>query len=251
MNKVSVVIITLNEENNIKGCLESVKWADEIIVVDSGSQDKTVEICRQYTDFVYDILWQGFGKQKNSAVDLAHFDWILSIDADERVTPELKEEIGELLKEELKCSGYFISRKSYFGKRLILHCGWFPDFTIRLFNRKKGRFNDVQVHESVQISGNLGYLRHSLIHFTYKNISDFLIRMNRYSTLAANDLFKEKKKGAVLKMIFRPPATFLKMYLLKGGYKEGFPGMILSGLYAFYTFVKYSKLWELNKNAKT
>jgi glycosyltransferase involved in cell wall biosynthesis len=251
MNKVSVVIITLNEENNIKSCLESAKWADEIIVVDSGSQDKTVEICRQYTDFVYDIPWQGFGKQKNYAVDLAHFDWILSIDADERVTPELKGEIGDLLKEELKFPGYFISRKSYFGKRLILHCGWFPDFTIRLFNRKKGRFNDVQVHESVQINGNVGYLRHPLIHFTYKNISDFLIRMNRYSTLAAIDLFKEKKKGAVLKMIFHPPATFFKMYFLKRGYKEGFPGMILSGLYAFYTFVKYSKLWELNKNAKT
>lgn len=250
MNKVSVVIITLNEESNIKGCLESVKWADEIIVVDSGSRDKTVEICRQYTDFVYDVLWQGFGKQKNSAVGLAHFDWILSIDADERVTPELKEEIEGLLKNELDFSGYFISRKSYFGKRLILHCGWFPDFTIRLFNRQKGRFNDVQVHESVQIDGNTGYLKHSLVHFTYKNISDFLIRMNRYSTLAANDLFKEKKKRAVLKMIFHPPATFLKMYLLKGGYKEGFPGMILSGLYAFYTFVKYSKLWELNKNAK-
>lgn len=251
MNRLSVVIITLNEENNMAACLESVKWADEIIVVDSGSHDKTIEICKRYSNFVYEVPWQGFGKQKNSAVDLAHFDWILSVDADERVTPELKEEIQTLLKQEIDFSGYSISRKSYFEKRLILHCGWFPDYSIRIFNKKMGRFNDVQVHESVQIKGKTGYLKHSLIHYTYKNISDFLIRMNRYSTLAANDLFASKKKRTVLKMIFRPPAAFIKMYLVKGGYKEGFLGIILCGLYAFYTFVKYSKLWELNKNAKT
>jgi glycosyltransferase involved in cell wall biosynthesis len=250
MNKVSVVIITLNEEKNIKDCLESVSWANEIIVVDSGSQDKTVEICRQFTDSVYDVPWQGFGKQKNSAVDLAHFDWILSIDADERVTPELKEEIKALLNDDSPFPGYFISRKSYFGKRLILHCGWFPDFSIRIFDRRKGRFNEAGVHESVQLNGKPGYLNHSLIHFTYKNISDFLVRMNQYSTLAAKDLFKDKRNWAVIKMILHPPATFLRMYILKQGFKEGFPGIILSGLYAFYTFVKYSKLWELNKNAK-
>lgn len=250
MTRLSVVIITLNEENNIKGCLESVKWADEIIVVDSGSRDKTVDICKQYTEFVYHVPWQGFGKQKNTAVDLAHFDWILSVDADERVTPELRDEIQTLLGREMKASGYYISRKSHFGKRLILNCGWFPDFSVRFFNRKTGHFNHVQVHESVQVDGQTGYLTQPLLHYTYKNISDFLLRMNRYSTLAANDLFTSKKKWAVIKMIFRPPAMFLKMYLVKRGYKEGLPGIVLSGLYALYTFVKYSKLWELNKNAK-
>lgn len=250
MSKLSVVIITLNEENNIRDCLESVKWADEIIVVDSGSRDQTVKICKERTPLVYQVPWQGFGKQKNAAVDLANFEWILNIDADERVSPDLKDEIQAVLHQESELSGYFISRKSYFGKRLILHCGWYPDFSIRLFNKRKGRFNDREVHESVELRGKSGYLKHSLIHFTYKNISDFLGRMNRYSTLAANDLFRAGTKGVVFKMIFRPPATFIKMYILKGGYKEGFPGIILSGLYAFYTFVKYSKLWELNKNAK-
>ena len=203
MNRLSVVIITLNEEKNITDCLESVKWADEIIVVDSGSQDKTVEICKRYTQFIYDVRWQGFGKQKNASVDLAHYDWILNVDADERVTPELKDEIQVLLKQKIDFQGYFISRKSYFGKRLILNCGWFPDYSIRFFNKQAGRFNEVQVHESVQIKGKTGYLKNSLIHYTYKNISDFLIRMNRYSTLAADDLFASKTKWAVLKMIFR------------------------------------------------
>src|ERR1700693_298424 len=250
MNRLSVVIITLNEESNIRDCLESVKWADEIIIVDSGSQDKTAEICRQYTDFVYHQTWQGFGKQKNSAVDLAHHDWILSVDADERVTPELRDEIQSLLESELEFPGYLISRQSYFGKRLILNCGWFPDFSIRFFNRKKGRFNHVQVHEAVQIEGKTGRLKHSLIHFTYRNISDFVIRMERYSTLAAQDLFASGKRHAGLKIILRTPALFIKMFFIKKGFKEGLFGVILCGLYAFYTFVKYAKLWELKKYGK-
>jgi glycosyltransferase involved in cell wall biosynthesis len=250
MNRLSAVIITLNEEQNIKACLESVRWADEIVVVDSGSQDRTVDICRAYTQNVYHVPWKGFGAQKNEALDRAHHDWVLSIDADERVTPELKEEIAGLLKQDLKWNGYSVSRKSYFGKRLVLTCGWFPDRTIRFFNKKAGRFSEAAVHETVQIEGATGALTHSLVHYTYRNISDFLLRMNRYSTLAANDLYASKIKGALLKMIFRPAATFFKMYFIKKGYREGFFGIILCGLYAFYTFVKYSKLWELHKNAK-
>jgi glycosyltransferase involved in cell wall biosynthesis len=250
MNRVSAVIITLNEEQNIKACLESVRWADEIVVVDSGSQDRTVEICRAYTQNVYHVPWKGFGAQKNEALCRAHHDWVLSIDADERVTPELKEEIEGLLKQDIKFNGFSVSRKSYFGKRLVLTCGWFPDYTIRLFNRKSGRFSEAAVHEAVQIEGQTGTLTHSLVHYTYRDISDFLLRMNRYSTLAAADLYASKKGGALMKMIFRPPAMFFKMYFLKHGYREGVLGFILSGLYAFYTFVKYVKLWELNKNAK-
>jgi glycosyltransferase involved in cell wall biosynthesis len=247
MKRLSAVVITLNEEKHITDCLESIKWADEIIVVDSGSTDKTIEICRGYTDQIHAISWQGFGNQKNSGVDLAHFDWILSIDADERVTPELKNEIESILKEEIDCSGFAISRKNYFGNRLILNCGWFPDYTIRLFDKRKGRFNPVQVHESVQLTGKRGWLKESLLHFTYEDISDYLLRMDRYTTLAAQDYFSSKRKGVLVRMITSPPVTFFKMYFLKKGFREGTFGLILCLLYSFYTFIKYAKCWEYTK----
>ncbi|MBI1824721.1 MAG: glycosyltransferase family 2 protein [Nitrospirae bacterium] len=250
MNKLSAIVITLNEENNIRACLESIKWVDEIIVVDSGSRDKTVEICKSFTDQVYYLPWEGFGKQKNNALDRAHFDWILSIDADERVTPELKFEIESILKDKIEVAGFAISRKNYFGNRLILNCGWHPDYTVRLFNRKKGRFNPVQVHESVQLSGEKGYLKQSFVHFTYRDLSDYLQRMDRYSSLAAKDLFAAHPKRIIAKMLLRPPVTFIKMYLIKRGFKEGAFGFILCVLYSFYTFLKYAKCWELLKQNK-
>ncbi|HLD18382.1 MAG TPA: glycosyltransferase family 2 protein, partial [Candidatus Nanoarchaeia archaeon] len=154
MQKISVTIITLNEEANIRACLESVKWADEILVSDSGSSDRTVEICKEYGAKVFNDVWLGFGKQKNLIAGRARNNWILNIDADERVTPELKKEIEEVLNNG-DCEGYNIPRKNFFSNKWIRHCGWYPDYNLRLYRRDKGRFNERNVHEAVQIDGKI------------------------------------------------------------------------------------------------
>ena len=246
MQKVSVTIITLNEETNIRACLESVKWADEILVSDSGSSDRTVEICKEYGAKVFNDVWLGFGKQKNLIASRARNNWILNIDADERVTPELKKEIEEVLNNG-DCEGYNIPRKNFFGNKWIRHCGWYPDYNLRLYKKDKGRFNERAVHEAVQIEGRAGCLKASLEHYTYKDISDYLKRMDRYSTLAAEEMFKQGRSAGYFNIVFRPLATFLKMFFLQKGFMEGYIGLILSGLYAAYTFSKYAKLMEMSK----
>ena len=221
MEKISVTIITLNEEANIRSCLESVKWVDEILVSDSGSSDKTVQICREYVAKVFVDKWQGFGKQKNLIAGRAKNNWILNIDADERVTAELREEIEETLKIN-DCAGYKIPRKNFFGNRWIRYCGWYPDHNLRLYRKNAGGFNERAVHEAVQINGKVDYLKNPLEHYTYKDTSDYLKRMDRYSTLSAEEMFKKGKKARVYDMVLRPCFTFLKMFFLKKGYMEGY-----------------------------
>ena len=246
MQKVSVTIITLNEETNIRACLESVKWADEILVSDSGSSDRTVEICREYGAKVFSDGWYGFGRQKNLIAGRAANDWILNVDADERVAPELKKEIEEALNNG-DCEGYNIPRKNFFGDKWIRHCGWYPDYNLRLYRKDKGRFNERNVHEAVQIDGKISFLNAPLEHYTYRDISDYLKRMDRYSTLAAEEMFKQGRSAGYFNIVFRPLATFLKMFFLQKGFMEGYIGLILSGLYAAYTFSKYTKLMEMSK----
>ena len=246
MQKVSVTIITLNEETNIRACLESVKWADEILVSDSGSSDRTVEICREYGAKVFSDGWYGFGRQKNLIAGRAANDWILNVDADERVAPELKKEIEEALNNG-DCEGYNIPRKNFFGDKWIRHCGWYPDYNLRLYRKDKGRFNERNVHEAVQIDGKISFLNAPLEHYTYRDISDYLKRMDRYSTLAAEEMFKQGRSAGYFNIVFRPLATFLKMFFLQKGFMEGYIGLILSCLYASYTMSKYAKLWEMSK----
>lgn len=246
MQKNSVTIITLNEESNIRACLESVKWADEILVSDSGSSDKTVQICKEYGAKVFIDQWQGFGKQKNLIAGRARNSWILNIDADERITPDLRKEIEDILNNG-DYEGYFIPRKNFFGDKWIKHCGWHPDYNMRLYRKNKGRFNERDVHEAVKIEGRAGYLKNPMEHYTYKDVSDYLKRMDRYSTLAAEEMSKNGKSTGLSDLIFRPCFTFLKMFFLQKGFLEGYSGVILSGLYAAYTFSKYAKLWEMSK----
>lgn len=242
---MSVVIITRNEEANIRECLESVRWADEIIVIDSGSLDKTAEICREFGVSLFIEPWKGFARQKNSAIEKSTRNWILSLDADERVTPELRDEINAVLQSENPKDGYFIARKNFFLGRWIRRCGWYPDYNLRLFQRGKGLFGIREVHEAVELGGVAGHLTYPMEHHTYKSLEDFMERLDRYSTLAAQELFKEKRTYGIQHILFRPLYTFINMYVLRLGFIEGYYGFLLSVLYAFYTFLKYIKLREL------
>ncbi|MFH1823759.1 MAG: glycosyltransferase family 2 protein [Candidatus Firestonebacteria bacterium] len=244
---ISVIIITYNEQNNIKKCLESVKWADEIIIVDSGSKDKTLDIVKKYTDKIYIHKWRGYSKDKNFGISKAKNEWILSIDSDEIVSDKLKREIIRVIKN-TKFDGFFISRKVYFLNKWIKHCGWYPDYQLRLFKRSKGRFDENKlVHEHVKLNGRIGYLKSNLLHFPYKDLNQYFQRFNKYTTLSANEMYKEDKKGCFINLMLNPFFTFFKMYFLKLGFLDGFSGFVVCFLSSFYNFVKYSKLWELTR----
>ncbi len=261
---LSVAIITFNEEDNIKDALESVKWADEIVVVDSFSSDRTQEICREYTDKVFSFEWAGFSEQKNRAVSMTTQPWVLVLDADERVTDELKEEILNVVKNAYppstpipqgegvrgRVDGYYLPRKNFFSGKWIRHGGWWPDYTLRLFRREKGAFETREVHESVKVNGSTGYLRSPIEHYTYKDFNDYLKRMQTYSTLAAKELFKKGRRANIFDIIFRPPAAFFRMFFLQLGMLDGIYGIILTYLYSVYTYKKYQKLREMQKNKK-
>lgn len=249
---ISVCIITRDEEDNIEECLKSVQWTDEIIVLDSFSQDKTVEISKRYTDKVFQVEWQGYSKAKNLCIENASYEWILNIDADERVSEELKDEIIKELTAP-SCDGYYIPRENYFLGRRIRHCGWYPDYNLRLFKKDKGRFRERAVHESVGLDGRVGYLKGRLKHWTYKTIKDYINRLNLYTTLSVEELLKDAFKPPltvigrtrlILNLIFSPGLTFLKMFFFRLGFLDGMYGFIISYFYAFYTLVKYAKLWE-------
>lgn len=248
MSRLSVIIITYNEEENIRDCLESVRWSDEIVIVDAFSGDKTVEIAREFTPRVCQNKWTNFSQQKNLALEKASSEWVLNIDADERVTPELKEEIIAILDSQSQSfDGYYIPRKNHYLGRWIRHCGWYPDHKLRLFQRGKGKFNERMVHESVTLEGRKGYLKSCLHHYSYKNLSDHLSKIDKFTTLAAEEMFTNGKKGRAFDLLFRPPVKFINMYLIKRGYLDGIYGFIVSIIGSFYVFMKYLKLWQLSR----
>jgi glycosyltransferase involved in cell wall biosynthesis len=250
MEKISVAIITKDEGRNIRECLESVKWADEIVVVDNGSRDGTLEVCREYGAEVYQEEWKGYAGQKNSAIDKTRNDWVMSLDADERVGPELRREIETIFRGDPSIDGYFIARKNFFLGRWIKHCGWYPDLNLRLFRKSRGRFQERAVHEKVELRGKTSTLKHPLFHETYRSLSEFLQRMDRYSSLAAREMHSQGRKYRFTQVLFRPPFTFLQMYFLRTGFLEGYFGFLLSSLYSFYTFAKYNKLKELQQSER-
>ena len=232
-NKLSVVIITKNEENFITDAIKSASFADEVIILDSGSIDKTCEIAKELGAKIYQNEWLGFGPQKNRAVELAKNDWVFVLDSDERITEELKDEIVTTLKEP-QFNGYFIARlNNFFGKN-IKNCGLYPDYSIRLFNKNYGKFNDVSVHESVQLTSKAAHLKNHMIHLAYESIEEFIQKQNRYSSL-------NHKKKSLIKAIINPYWTFFKLYILKKGFLDGWHGFVISKLYAQYTFWKYIK----------
>lgn len=247
---LSVIIICLNEQEKIGACLASVAWADEIVVCDSGSTDETLALCRQYTDRIYTDPWRGFGAHKNLALDRASHRWVLSLDADERVTPALERRIREILWGAPEAVGYHIPRKNYFLGRWIRHGGWYPDYVLRLFRKARGRFRERAVHEAVEVEGPTAHLAEPLEHHTYDSITAYLVRMDRYSTLAAGEMQRAGVRFHGWDLVIRPLARAFKMYVPQRGYRDGIPGLALAGLYGAYTFSKYLKLWELETKGR-
>jgi glycosyltransferase involved in cell wall biosynthesis len=244
MAKLSVTIITLNEENNIRDALESVKWADEIVVVDSGSSDKTVDICKEYTGKIFYNPWPGHIAQKNFAIDKASNIWILSIDADERITPELAKEIKEIVHCP-KADAYAVPRHVFYLNKWINYSGWYPDYKVRLFRKDKGRWGGINPHDRVVVNGKVEYLKGDLTHYSYNDISHHINTINNFTTISAREYLKLGKKASVLNLITRPPLAFFKKYILKQGFRDGLPGFIIAVSSAYYVFLKYAKLWEL------
>ena len=246
--RLSVTVITYNEEAKIKDALDSVKWADEIVVVDSYSTDRTVEICREFTDKIYFKEFIGFGGLKNLAIEMASHDWILSLDADERVTEGLRDRIQKILSDEPDAEGYAIPRKNYFLGRWVRHCGWYPDYrSVQLFNRKMGSFTGDLVHERLVLTpgARKAYLKEHILQYPFLDFNQFITKNTRYAGLRAEELLKQGRSFRFHQLLTHPAFMFFKMYVLRAGFLDGMVGLILSISYAYFTFAKYAHLWEL------
>jgi glycosyltransferase involved in cell wall biosynthesis len=250
MPRVSVFIIALNQEANIGPCLESAGFADEIVVVDTGSRDRTVELARAYTDRVLESPWLGFAGTKNFALEQTRMEWVFSLDTDERVPPGLREEVRAVVQADGPASGYRAPRKNYFCGRWIKHLGWYPDYTLRLFRRGQGRFRDREVHEEVEVAGPVSNLKTPLDHYSYNSVSEYVIRMDRYARLAAREMAKNGRRPYPGELLWRPFFTFVNLYFIKRGVLEGSTGLTLSALGSMYNFLKYQYLRELIQEGK-
>ncbi len=249
---VTACIITFNEESNIRRCLESVKWADEIVVVDSNSTDATVEICREYTQKIYHREFEGHIEQKSYALQCAGNDWVLCIDADEELSPALISEIREgLEKEGDKFEGFFFPRHAFYLGRWINHCGWYPDYKLRLFRKSLGEWGGTNPHDKVELKGRTKHLRNDMNHYTYKDFSHHLKTIDDYSTIYAREARKRGERFSLAKLIFRPVFKFFEIYLYKKGCMDGLPGFIISVLYSYYVFLRYSKIWEADGHSSS
>ncbi|MEO7157830.1 MAG: glycosyltransferase family 2 protein [Vicinamibacterales bacterium] len=242
---VTATVITFNEAANIQAALESLSWADEIIVVDSESTDDTVAIARQFTEKVFVRPWPGYIAQKNFAAEQAGHDWIFSLDADERVTPPLADEIRQRLSAPSSASGYRVPRVTFHLGRWLRSTDWYPDYQLRLYHRRRARWAGKYVHESVKADGVVEDLRHELQHYAYRDLAHHFQTMDRYTTLAARQMFEEGRRAGFFDLLVHPPAAFVRNYVLRGGFKDGVPGLIVSAMNARYVGLKFAKLWEL------
>lgn len=242
---IASITITKNEERNIAACLDSLKWVDELIVVDAESADRTVELAKACTPRVFVRAWPGYGPQKNFAMEQATADWVLIVDADERVTDELREEIRAELVRGPRADAFFVPRKNLFLGRWIRHCGWYPDYRQpQFFNKHKLRYRDDLVHEGFEATGTIAYLQGHALQYPFRDMGEYLRKMSRYSSLMAEQMAARGRQFRAHQLVTHPVFTFFKMYGLRQGFRDGMPGLILSLLYAYYTFVKYAKLWE-------
>jgi glycosyltransferase involved in cell wall biosynthesis len=250
MAKLSVIVITKNEADNIRACLESVAWADEFIVVDSGSNDDTVNICKELGALVHTTAdWPGFGMQKNRALSHATGEWVLSMDADERVTPDLKSQIIKALEDDSE-DGFYVPRLSQFCGRFIRHSGWYPDYILRLFKRTKGRFSDDMVHERVVLEGTAGRLSSPLLHYSYLNESDKKRKTEQYASAGAMQMFKSGKDAWFADAPLRAGWAFVRTYCLRFGFLDGVAGFNIALMNAKTTYLKYKLLREM-RSAKS
>jgi glycosyltransferase involved in cell wall biosynthesis len=240
--KISATIITHDEERNVARAIESLRCADEILIVDSGSKDRTLEIAEKLGARVIEASWLGYAAQKNLAAERASHDWILSLDADESLSEALEAEILELKKNGPRADAYTMPRMARYLGRWIRHSGWYPDRKVRLYHRGKARWVGDFVHESVKVEGSIGNLEGNLLHFTCDSLSEHLKTMDRYTTLAAEQLIDAKRQVSWGRLICEPPWTFFRTYVLKAGFLDGVEGLAIANMAALYNFVKYAKV---------
>jgi glycosyltransferase involved in cell wall biosynthesis len=241
---VSVYVLTTNNRRTIERCLKSLSWAEELVIVDSFSQDGTYEICKQYTGKLFQKKWMGHRDQYQYAADLTTQDWIMFVDADEEISPELAEEIRtELSGKGKEPDGFFVYRRTYYLGRWIRYGGWYPDGEIRLYRREKGRWEG-GLHAKLAVAGEIGILKNQYLHYTYRDISDQIQTIDRYSKTATKDMADRSKPFRLVHLLFSPPFRFFKDYFLKLGFLDGIPGLIIAVSTAYYAFIKHAKLWE-------
>jgi glycosyltransferase involved in cell wall biosynthesis len=239
--KITATIITLNEERNIARAIESLRCCDEILILDSGSTDRTLQLAENLGARVFEAGWRGYSGQKNWAAEQACNDWILSIDADEALSEALEAEIWNLKKSGPRYDGYTMPRLARYLGRWIMHSGWYPDRKIRLYDRTKGRWVGDFVHESVHIDGRVGQLDSNILHFTCESLSEHVKTMERYTTLAAQEIAARQIQVPLWRVVVDPQWTFLKSYVLQRGFLDGREGLTIAYMAAFYTFLKYAK----------
>ena len=244
--KLTVTVITYNESAHIAAALDSVAWADEILVVDAGSTDGTADIARLKATRVITRGWPGYSAQKNFAAAEASHDWVLSMDADERVTPALAREIRDLLNRGPQRKGYRVSRVTYYLGRWLHTTDWYPDYQLRLYDRRCGSWNLHRVHESFELRNDRpGRLQNHLEHYAYRDVSDHVTSIDHYTTLAAEQWMSEGRRTSVLEIAIHPPVAFLRNYILRFGIRDGSAGFLVSVLNSYYVFMKLLKLWEM------
>lgn len=251
MPKVSVTVITLNEAANIEACLASVAWADEVLVVDSGSTDGTPDLARAKGARVVERGWPGYAEQKNIAAKEAAHDWILSVDADERVTPALRAEIQQRLSADPPDAGFRMPRVTWHLGRWIRTTDWYPDYQLRLYHRARASWPPKRVHESVTANGPVGQLAGELQHYAYRDLSHHFQTMDRYTTLAAEEMRASGRRASVFDLTIHPYAAFLRNFLLRRGCLDGTAGFIISTMNAYYVFLKFAKLWASDASRPT
>ena len=248
--RISATIITFNEERNIARVIESLRCCDEILVLDSGSNDRTVEIATKHGARVVEASWHGYAAQKNIAAELAAYDWILSLDADESLSEALEAEIWHIKKSGPLYDGYTVPRLAQYLGRWILHSGWHPDRKVRLFDRRKAKWIGEYVHESVKVNGRVGHLKSNLLHFTCDSLSEHLRSMDGYTTLAAQEIVSQRKTITFTRLLFDPMWTFFRTYVIKRGYLDGVEGLAIAYMAAVYNFVKYAKARDMSPGRK-
>jgi len=248
MARLSCILIVRNEAARIERCLRSIAFADEIVVLDTGSTDATPQLARRHTDRVYRSAWKGYGGTKQAALEKATGDWILWIDADEVVPEALAAEIRGIIDGDTAYSGFRLSRKAFFLGRWMRHGGWYPGRVIRLFRRGRGRFSPDRVHEGVSLSGEAGFLKNPLEHYTDDSIRHYFEKFNRYTSLAAADIAERGKRATVLDVLLRPVFMFLRMYVVRLGFLDGLEGFLLALFSSQYVFAKYAKGRETGRS---